>query len=87
MGYFIRRGKLVRREKPLHLSVTEKGREWFAAITDPPKEWQRWFDLVRAKTVEMYGDPDVTIKDEDKAAAALAVEGFHPPSPRGATLY
>ena len=87
MSYFIHRGKLVRQEKPLHLSVTEKGREWFATITDPPKEWRRWFEFVRAKTTEMFGDPDVTIENEDKAAEALALQGICPPAPRRATLY
>lgn len=77
MSYSVRKGKLIRQEKPKWVTVD-------AATRDNP-EWDAWLDTVNAKMVEMFGPPEdeewgYTYEQEKAAEAALVQEGKHPPA-------
>jgi hypothetical protein len=78
MGYSVRKGKLVKQQKP-KWEYVEPSR-----LADDP-EWTAWLEIVDAKMAEMFGSPEdeewgYTHEQEKAAEVVLAQEGKYPPS-------
>jgi hypothetical protein len=76
MGYSVRKGKLVKQEKP----------KWEYVPVEPTDDPEyTWLKIVGAKMAEMFGPPEDeewgwTREQEKAAEAALAQEGKYPPA-------